>query len=155
MTRRAASIEAFMTADHERLDALLEKATHGESIDSDAFEKFRAGLLRHIGMEEKILLPFAKAKRAGEPLPVASVLRKDHGTLVKLLVPSPTLELCKRIREEIARHNAVEEGENGLYAICDELAKNGNDADDLLATLRAAPAVPLAPHYDGPPHRAR
>ena len=153
--RTAGSIEAFMTADHERLDALLEKAMRDDSIDSDAFEKFRAGLLRHIGMEEKILLPFAKKKRGGDPVAVASALRNDHGAIAKLLVPSPTRDLCARIREELARHNALEEGENGLYALCDDLAMNSNDAEDLLATLRAAPAVPLAPHYDGPPHRIR
>ena len=155
MKRAAGPIESFMTADHVRLDALLDEATRGESIDSDAFEKFREGLLRHIGMEEKILLPFAKTKRAGEPLPVARALRFDHGKLVKLLVPSPTREGCMRIRDEIARHNALEEGESGVYAVCDELAKNGDDAHALLAALRAAPAVPLAPHYDGPPHARR
>src|SRR5581483_6857560 len=48
-------------ADHERLDALLRRAfASAGSVDSEAYDAFRRGLLRHIGMEEKILLPAAQ-----------------------------------------------------------------------------------------------
>jgi hypothetical protein len=50
--------------DHARIDHALQRATRQpETIAPDAYAEFRAGLLRHIGMEEKILLPavFPKA----------------------------------------------------------------------------------------------
>ena len=77
--------------DHARIDHALQRATRQpETIAPDAYAEFRAGLLRHIGLEEKILLPAARAARGGEPLPVASKLRLDHGALTALLVPTPT-----------------------------------------------------------------
>lgn len=147
----AHSIEAFMTADHERLDALLRRATADDrAIDREAFAEFRAGLLRHIAMEEKVLLPFARELRGGEPLAIAQQLRVDHGTIAKLLVPSPTHAGCAELRDFLERHNALEEGPGALYSILDGLAASESDA--LVARLRAQPAVPVAAHYDGPAH---
>ena len=81
----------FLADDHARLDALLQRAiaSPGE-IDRAAYAEFRAGLLKHISMEEKILLPAAQRTRGGEPLPFAAKLRLDHGALATLLVPTPT-----------------------------------------------------------------
>ncbi len=74
--------------DHRRLDALLRQARcGGERIDTAAYAAFRAGILRHIGMEERVLLPAAKRARGGRCLPVARLLRLDHGALASLLVP--------------------------------------------------------------------
>jgi hypothetical protein len=141
-------IESFMTADHARLDALLARASQDDgTIDADAYQDFREGLLRHIAMEEKVLLPFARAKR-GEPLAMAKKLRADHGELASLLVPSPTHALCESLRAKLVEHNALEEGEAGLYVQCDSLA--GAEASSVVARLRAQPRVPVAPHYDGP-----
>lgn len=142
-------IEEFLSRDHGRLDELLGRADTGRGpIDMDAYEGFRAGLLRHIAMEEKILLPFARARRGGEPLPMAAALRADHGRIAKLLVPTPTRALIDTIRMALAEHNAIEEGPGGLYAACDALSDG--EAATLLARLAAQPAPPLAPHYDGP-----
>lgn len=143
-----------MIDDHERLDRMLIacEAKVG-SLDLDVHGRFRHDLLRHVAMEEKILLPYARAKRGGEPLPVAASLRADHGEIAKLLVPSPTLAIVAALRELLGRHNPVEEGPGGFYATCDELA--GDEAIVLVARLRAQPAVPLAKYYDGPPHRVR
>lgn len=146
-------IETFMTADHVRLDALLDRADRTTPIDHEAFETFRSGMLRHIAMEEKVLLPLARERRGGEPLPIARKLRLDHGEIAKLLVPTPTPELCERLRAKLAEHNPLEEGEQGLYAQCDRLA--GADAAGVVDRLRAMPEVPLAKHYDGPLLRDR
>lgn len=143
------SIEAFMTADHVRLDALLRAAERDDgSIDPTGYAAFREGLLRHIGMEEKVLLPYARSKGSGEPLPLARPLRTDHGHIAKLLVPTPDQALCDELRAVLVSHNRLEEGEGGLYAICDALA--GDEAGAIVARLRAQPAVPVARHYDGP-----
>jgi hypothetical protein len=145
------AIEILLTEDHARLDRLLDRACRADgTIDGGTYADFRRGLLRHIAMEEKVLLPFARARNGGEPLPIAATLRADHGKIAKLLVPTPTPALCAELCALLARHNALEEGPRGLYATCDALA--GGDVEHVLARLEAQPQVPLAPHYDGPSH---
>jgi hypothetical protein len=139
----------FLANDHERLDSLLRRAmTAGGVIDRAASAEFRAGLLRHISLEEKILLPAAQRWQGGDPLPIAATLRRDHGALAALLVPTPTPAIVAALRTILAAHNALEEGPGGVYERCEQLA--GTEADALLAQLRAAPAVPVAPYADGP-----
>jgi hypothetical protein len=139
----------FLADDHTRLDTLLKRAVaRPGKIDRTAYAEFRAGLLKHISMEEKILLPTAQRLRGGEPLPIASKLQLDHGALAALLVPTPTPVLIAALRAILAAHNVLEEGPGGLYEICEQLA--GAEVEALLARLRAAPDVPVAPHADGP-----
>jgi hypothetical protein len=137
-------IRRYLEDDHLRLDQLLARA----DVDTDAYEQLRAGLLRHIGMEEKILLPAAKRLRGGQPLPKARLLRADHSALAAMLVPSPTATLLAQIRSLLAQHNPIEEGPHGVYAVCETLA--AAEADQLLERLKATPEVPLAQHFDGP-----
>lgn len=139
----------FLSADHLRLDALLQRAMAvPKRVDSGPFEEFRAGLLRHIGIEEKVLLPAARRARGGRALDIAKVLRADHGAIAALLVPTPTPRVVARIRSVLGRHNALEEGPEGLYETCDRLL--APEAPALLDELRGFPDVPLAPHNDGP-----
>jgi hypothetical protein len=142
------SIHAFLEDDHRRLDELLAAVVAGDQMDVAPYEEFRGGLLRHIGMEEKVLLPAAKRLRGGDPLPEARLLRADHGALVAMLVPTPTRAIVERIRAVLALHNPIEEGTGGIYAACERLATE--EAPALLAQLERAPPVPLAPHFDGP-----
>jgi len=87
----ASQIRRYLADDHTRLGALLEKAWAKPGlIDREAYAEFRAGLLRHIGLEEKILLPAIQKLRGGQPHPVANRLRLDHGALAALLVPTPS-----------------------------------------------------------------
>lgn len=138
-------IESFMTEDHARLDGLL-RASNGDD-DDDYYRAFRGGLLRHIGMEEKVLLPFARERR-GAPLAIAAQLRTDHSRIARLLVQTPTRALVDELCAVLVAHNAIEEGPNGLYATCDALA--GDGAGAIVERLRAQPEVPLAKYYDGP-----
>jgi len=147
--RSAGPVAAFLAADHSRLDGWLDRAVAPPgAIDSAAYATFRAGLLKHIGMEEKILLPAAQRARGGAPLPVAAKLRLDHGALAALLVPTPTPAIVAAIRAVLRAHNPLEEGPGGVYEVCERLA--GGEAGALLAALRAAPEVPVHPHVDGP-----
>ena len=52
------------------------------------------------------------------------------------------------LRALLGSHNRLEEGEAGLYAECDRLL--ARRAGEILARIAAAPAVPLAAHFDGP-----
>jgi hypothetical protein len=99
-------------------------------------------------MEEKILLPAAKRLRGGEPLPIASKLRLDHGAIATLLILTPTAAIVARIRSILQDHNIIEEGPGGLYETCDELA--GSEVAQLLVALQAAPEVTVLPHSDTP-----
>ena len=140
-------LSRFLAADHQRLDALFRQAVSDPSqIGGTAYDRFRAGLLRHIGMEEKILLPAAQRLSGGAPLPIAARLRLDHGALAALLMPSPSAAICTAIQRILVSHNEVEEGPGGLYDVCDELA--AAEVDSLLAKLRAAPDVNVMPHSD-------
>lgn len=145
-------LHRFLAEDHARLDALLSRSLASEeetgAVDEVAYEQFRAGLLRHIGMEEKILLPGARKKNGGENLPIAHQLRLDHGALAALLVPTPTRAIIEQLQFILDAHNRLEEEPGGLYETCERLA--ADEMDSLLARLQAAPEVPLAPHFNGP-----
>ena len=138
----------MLQRDHERLAALLESACAGAAIDATSFKTFRAGLLRHIGMEEKVLLPQIKRLRGGEPLPLAPQMKLDHAALAALLVPTPTPALVERLRALLEVHNEMEEGDGGVYAQCERIALE--ECGALLGALRAAPPVKVAPYQDGP-----
>ena len=117
-------------------------------IDGESYRAFRGGLLRHIAMEEKVLLPEARRRRGGEPLAVAKQLRADHSALAALLVPTPTHDIIATIRKVLVEHNPLEEGPGGLYAVCEQLV--GAELDALVLRVQRTPEVPLAAHFDGP-----
>lgn len=147
-------LHRYMTEDHERLDALLTRAAADpERMDLDSFHAFRVGILRHIGIEEKLLLPTAKRLR-GEPLPVAQKLRLDHSALATLLVPTPTQAIVAEIRRVLTTHNPLEDDEDGMYDQVDRLL-SPQDADDLLHRVRSTPDPAVAPYFDDPRVHAR
>jgi hypothetical protein len=138
----------FLAADHERLDALLTKAVAGDAIDLAAYGAFREGLLRHIALEEKILLPAMTAARGGDAIPQARRLRIDHGAIAALLVPAPTPEIAGEFLRILLPHNMVEEGAGGVYEECDRLLSA--DAAAIVERMRAYPQVKVARYQDGP-----
>jgi len=133
-----------MKADHDRLDELLR---------AGAWPEFRGGLLRHIGLEEKILLPEVKRRQGGQPAPEAARLREDHGAIATLLVPTPGPIIVEALLRILGPHNALEEEEGGVYARCDALA--GSDGPAIVRRLEAAPEVPMNPYQDGPRAQAQ
>ena len=57
-------IYRYLAGDHQRLDGLLDRAiSDPENIDAAGYAQFRSGLLKHIGTEEKVLLPAARKLR--------------------------------------------------------------------------------------------
>ena len=145
----ATPITRWLAADHARLDGLLQRATAGPgAVDLGPYAEFRRGLLRHIGIEEKLLLPAAQRARGGEALPIATRLRLDHGAIAALLVPTPTPSVVDTLRAILGGHNAIEEGPDGLYATCDRLL--AADAPSLVTQMAAYPEPPANPHNDAP-----
>lgn len=146
---RSGPITTLLAGDHQRLDGLLRSsAATVDQIDQTTYDQFLAGLLRHIGMEEKLLLPAVQRRRGGDPLPVAAKLRLDHGALATLLMPTPTAQILGTIRRILSDHNSLEEDPEGLYALCDQLPIA--EMEPLLAALRAAPLPIVMRHSDSP-----
>jgi hypothetical protein len=143
-------LQRLLEDDHVRLDGWLRRSLESAgqgAIDMESYQAFRAGLLRHIAMEEKVLFKEA-ARVAGKPLAIAAQLRADHGALASLLVPTPTRDILTAIGRILDEHNPLEEGAGGAYEQCDQLL--ADQADSVIARLGATPEVPLAPHVDGP-----
>ena len=138
----------LLADDHARLDSLLERAGSCNSAEElAAYDQFRRALLHHISMEEKVLLPAAERAR-GTPIPEAARLRLDHGALAALMMPSPQARIVRAIRFVLAQHNPLEELPGGVYDSCERLA--GAAAEEILASLKAIPPVPVKPHLDTP-----
>lgn len=133
----------FLTADHAYMDSLLERASSSAAeVAAAAYEEFRRRLLKHIGMEEKILWPAAQRRSGGEPLAGTARLRLDHGALAALLMLTPKPATLRALHAVLSPHNALEEASDGVYATCERLT--AAEADELLTRLRAAPEVPVA-----------
>lgn len=146
-----ARITEYLEQDHERLRALLSQACEGgAALDLAAFARFRTGLLRHIGIEEKVLFPAARRANGGTAVAGAAELRVEHAALSSMLVPTPDLALAREIAALAAQHDETEERPGGVYSVCEALFTVAESAA-LLATARAFPSVRVAPHFDGPP----
>ncbi len=139
----------YLSGDHARLDRLLQAAeANSKVIDVKPYAEFRQGLLRHIGIEEKIVIPAISSRTKGEHADLAARLRQDHGALVSLLVPPPTRSIVATIQTILTAHNPREEGEDGLYDILERVTEL--DHAEILARMRSAPEVPVLPHNEKP-----
>ena len=139
----------FFASDHRRLEALLDKATSAaEGYDMHAYGEFRSGLLRHIKMEENILLPAAQKARGGVPLDIAGKIRLDHGALTALMVPPPSKTVIGALLAILAEHDLLEEQPGGMYDQLEDLDRA--EIEVLLEKARNTPAVPVHPHKNEP-----
>ena len=139
----------YLAEDHERLDSLFQCAVaRPDEIDAESYHEFRKGLLRHISMEEKIVLPSIARLQGGKKPAMWERLRLDHGALVALLAPTPTPSIMLTIRSILEIHNELEEQEGGLYKLLEDMA--GSEMEQMLAQLKAAPAVAVLPNNDKP-----
>lgn len=139
----------YFEKDHKRLEGLLNRATEAlDSIDLKSYAEFRSGLLRHIGMEERILFPAAQEANGGVPLASFAKLRLDHGALTALMVPPPTRAIVATIRNILIKHDEIEESPGGPYDTCELLA--GNELESILLKVQNTPAVPVLRHRSEP-----
>lgn len=135
----------FFTNDHRRIEDLLEKAIEDiDNIRMDYYEQFRAGLLTHIKMEEKILFPAAQKANNGIPIPLAAKLRLEHGAITSLMVPPPTGDLIKVLKYVLDKHDIAEEEPGGMYEICERLTHD--ETREILERLHQTTEAPLQAH---------
>jgi len=141
------TITNYLEQDHRRIEDILRRATSSsERIDPALYSEFRGALLRHIGMEEKILFPAIRTATGGSSLPGVEQLHLDHGALAALLVPTPTPAILNAILTILRGHNVIEEGEEGIYRKFERLPDI--DGPGILEKLKGAPAAPLNPHVN-------
>lgn len=143
MTR--GELHEFLSRDHERLDALLTAAVRPDgTIDHESYVAFRGGLLWHIAVEERLLMPAVRKHRSDSE--VEKQLHRDHAALAGLLVPPPSAAGIATMRAILEAHNPLEEGSGGFYEVVEELT--GEEISALMERVRALPPIPLAPHFD-------
>jgi hypothetical protein len=141
----AGALHDFLSRDHARLDALLSAClAAGDAIPYEDYDAFRRGLLRHIGIEERLLFPELRRQRGVTEL--ERQLHRDHAALAALLVPPPTSRELEQIAAILGTHNVLEETADGLYEIIESLSGEGLPL--LLHAIHATPEVRLAPHAD-------
>ncbi|HEY5951401.1 MAG TPA: hemerythrin domain-containing protein [Kofleriaceae bacterium] len=141
------TIHQYLSQDHARLDALLAQAiADPHRIDDAAYNEFRAGLLRHIAMEEKVLFTDARVRNDAAVAHVIEILHADHAAIASLLVPSPTHALIATLQSVLHEHNPLEELPGGFYEQCDHAA--GDSVSTVIARMQAIAPVRASKHVD-------
>jgi len=143
------TLRSWLSRDHAEIDALLRAATGAERFDLDAFGQFRERLLRHIGIEERLLFPAVKRVHDGQLPASVAELRIDHAALTSLLVPTPDHALAEEIADLLARHNELEERAGGVYDECVAMLDDAT-AEALLRDASERRPVPTTKYFDGP-----
>lgn len=140
------SISELFTKDHERCDLAYAEAEEAASAGEwgrakAAFERFRVGMERHLGVEEELLFPAFEARTGARGGPTY-VMRMEHQQMRALL--STMASAAAREDEEgllgngetllvlMQQHNMKEE--HVLYPMCDEAL---GDDEGLRARLEA------------------
>lgn len=138
----------YFFGDHRELEEALEEAAAGATIDTAAYSRFRVGILRHIGLEEKVLLPALEPVVKDRMMAVLDQIRLDHGAITALLVPPPTHGIVRAVRHILERHNVLEESREGLYDVCEKLP--ADVVQHIVEKARSAPPVKVVPNNPAP-----
>lgn len=146
MTRE---ISTYLSNDHDRLDQLLKQSvTPSGAINNDAYQQFRQGLLRHIGIEEKILIPSLKQNLDEEMKKTLDRIRSDHSAIVALLVPLPSSAIISALKAILTGHNELEEKNGGFYERAD--AYDETAVEQIAEKVKNAPEVKSLPNNPDP-----
>ncbi|MGE5313124.1 MAG: hemerythrin domain-containing protein [Acidobacteriota bacterium] len=140
----------LLEEDHRRLESLLAQ-TRREMEDSaplTMYDEFRKGLLRHISIEEKVLIPAVQRVRGAAVQSVAERLRLDHGAIAALLVPPPSPMIIRALFGILDKHNVIEEGTEGFYEVCETLPEE--EQQRLMQDVHSARQIPLSPNINNP-----
>jgi hypothetical protein len=136
----------FLERDHAALSSALRKSrAPGGGVDLRAFDGFRHQLLRHIAIEERVLMP-ALVAALGQPPLFRNGLRKDHAGIAALCIPTPCLEWLQDLGELLEYHHHVEEGAGGFYDLLDA---HLTDEATVRAAIAALPPLRLPPFESG------
>lgn len=143
------ALREWLSVDHQEIAALLHDALSGPDFDPASFARFRERLLRHIGVEERVLFPAVRERDATRVADRLAALRVDHAALTTLLVPTPDRDLALEVEALLGGHNEIEEQLDGVYDGCLAALSNA-DATRVLRAARARHPVPTTGYFDGP-----
>ena len=136
-------IGKYLSDDHRRLEEIFNNILQPDgSLNHSAYGEFRKGILRHIAIEEKILV--GRLSKRGTPSGYEERLRLDHGAITALLVPDPNPTVLKTIKEILKGHNVIEEKDGGFYDWCDKTL--GDEAEIILKEMKDMPPPSLLPN---------
>ncbi|MCZ7557363.1 MAG: hemerythrin domain-containing protein [Bacteroidia bacterium] len=143
----------ILAAQHRRIEQLfLDASADPGSVNVPIYDEFRKTLLRHIAIEENIVLPLLrKHLRGGFPMELQ--LRMEHDALAALCVLPPTIEVLFSLHALLIRHDRLEEAHGTLYDLFDDCVRRETDnIPEQIATFRetATPRYinnPLAIEY--------
>jgi len=138
---------AYLSHDHRYIDRLFERALQHDTVDMLLYTKFRIRLLRHIAIEEQLVLPVIRKHLPGG-FPMETQLRLEHGALAALLVPPPDTDVTDVLACLLRKHNALEEAHGTLYELLDNCARL--EDDDVTAAIRNHPEPPLSRFINNP-----
>lgn len=129
-------IERFMDDDLKRLHLLVNAwEAEGGRAELASYQRVRRSLIRRGMMEESVLLPYVTAKQQGRPLPIEGILRGERERVAAILANPTGPSLPRRIRMLLLQRQQLEDGGQGLHAMCDRLA--GDEAAAVVERLRA------------------
>lgn len=133
----------YLHKDHIILGDFLEKIIDKSgNIERSYYEKFREGILKHIGIEEKILIKSLE-KKGKVPAEILK-LKLDHSAISALLVPEPTKGIINTIKEILRDHNLLEEMDGGFYDECDKWLKE--EVEAIIEKIKNYPPFKLMPN---------
>ncbi len=132
----------YLTSDHRRLEALFAAALEPGEVDLARYDEFRIGLLRHIAIEETIVLPLVREHKGS--FFADRQLHLEHA----LLVPPPTPEVTRALAALLKKHNLLEETDRTLYDTLDDCCRDKHP--ELVRRLAEHPAPPLSKNINNP-----
>lgn len=139
-SRSSGRLRALLEADHRGIQRLLDAAEGGEGgVDREAWDAFRARLLRHMAIEDELLFRAASAAHGGAPFDPRLAL--EHRAMATLLAAPPDRALISELRALMLDHDGREDLEGGAYDRCDLLL--GERIDGLVDVARTYPFPPL------------
>lgn len=141
-------LRTWLAREHEEINALALDARAPEGIDFEAFDRFRARLLRHICIEERLLFPMGEVGNGGQLATAINELRIDHAALASLLVPTPDHVLAQEIAGLLELHNELEERSGGIYDQCMALLDD-ETAEAILYDAGETGPMQTAKYFDG------
>lgn len=135
-------IVRVMDNQHRRIEWLLTESLGDEAaraLDLAAYGAFRETMLRHIGIEEKLLLSGLREARV--PFTSAWAIHRDHAALASLMAAEPDLALVLEVARLVDTHMTLEEGPEGLFSVCARTLSE----EALVVGAHAFPEVKPAP----------
>lgn len=126
---RFPQVSDILEKQHRCIEQLFLTATSDPDIvDTTGYDQFRATILRHIAIEENVVLPLLRKHLPGG-FPMELQLRMEHDAIAALCVLPPKSTVIFSLQGLIIRHNRLEEAHGTLYDLLDDCARREEEAE--------------------------